>query len=200
MNFPKNSLIQRGLRRAAFTIVELSVSMAIGTICLGAVGVIYVTMAKEHRTGLADAVLSQRVDNLEDRLTQLLRTMSATTGATLGSVNPTNSGMYQKVVFNKGSGTPQQSITFNQGTGTVIYDPNTSVAGNEQTLFASEAGSVMLRNFYFTLGLQQGGRPDASLLGVTMDFDDDKASRRRSGSNYKVNAMSRQFSVRLRGP
>ena len=122
------------LRRAAFTILELWISMAIGTMCLGAVGVLYVTMAKEQRTGLADAVLEQRADDLEDQLTGLIRGMSATQSATLGTANSTNSSIYQVVLLSKGSGAPQETITYNPTTKAVVYDPNIAIAGNERTL------------------------------------------------------------------
>ena len=189
------------LRRAAFTILELWISMAIGTMCLGAVGVLYVTMAKEQRTGLADAVLEQRADDLEDQLTGLIRGMSATQSATLGTANSTNSSIYQVVLLSKGSGAPQETITYNPTTKAVVYDPNIAIAGNERTLWASETNSVMLRNLYFSLLMQPGYKPDGTLLTVTMELDDDKASRRHMGTTgYVANGISRQFTVRLRGP
>ena len=39
---------------------------------------IYLEVAKQQRTGLADAVLGQSIDNLEDQLVRVFRTMSAT--------------------------------------------------------------------------------------------------------------------------
>ncbi|HAM70922.1 MAG TPA: hypothetical protein DCM86_04685 [Verrucomicrobiales bacterium] len=192
--------IGRRVRQAAFTIVELWVGMGVATLCLGAVGVIYVTMAKEHRTALADAVLEQRADELEDKVTQLLRTMSASQAITPGSPVSTNSSMYRLILFNAGSGLPQQRLYFDTAQSAIIYDPNIALGGDEQTLWKSETNSVVLRDFYFTLLMQPGYKPDGTLVSVAMQLDDDMASRRRSGTVYVPNTLYREFTVRLRGP
>jgi uncharacterized membrane protein (Fun14 family) len=186
--------------RAAFTIVELWVGMAIATICLGAVGVVYVTVAKEQRTNLADAVLEQRADELEDKITQLLHTMSASQAITPGLPVSTNANLYRMIVFNTGAGQPQQRLIYSTDTQNVYWDPNMAVAGDEKVLWSSETNRVMLRNMYFTLLLQPGYKPDGTVVSVYMSLDDDKASRRRSGSAYVANTLAREFSVRLRGP
>lgn len=186
--------------RQGFTILELWISMAIGTMCLGAVGVIYVEMAKEQRSSLATAVLEQAADNLEDRITQILQTRSATTAATLGDVCSTNSALYATAVFSKGVGNPQESLMFIGANGSVKYDPDINVGGNSVYIYTSETNSVMLRGLYFSLGLKAGNRADGTLVNVSMKLDDDYAARRRSGSTYVVNEINRQFTVRLRGP
>jgi hypothetical protein len=187
------------LRRAAFTIIEMWMSMAIGSVCMGAAGVIYLEVAKQQRMGLADAVLGQGVDNLEDQLTRLLRTMSATEGATLGSPS-TNAAMFRVAVVSAGSGQPQQKVYFNPTLGSVIHDPNKDVAGDEIVLWHGEANALVLKDLYFVLGLKEGYRPDGSLLNVCMELNDAKASRRRSGTGYAETTIKRSFSIRLRGP
>jgi hypothetical protein len=189
----------RRLRRG-FTILEMWISMTIGTMCLGAVGVIYLEMAKAQRSGLANAVLEQKADNLQDQLTSLFRTMSATTSATLGEASSSNSAAFYRAVVSKGVGQPQESIRFVPANNSVRYDPNINVAGNSRAVWTSEADSVILRECYFSLGLKAGNRPDGSLVTVTFRMDDDYAGRRRSGAAYKVNEINRQFTIRLRGP
>lgn len=186
--------------RQGFTILELWISMAIGTMCLGAVGVIYVEMAKEQRSSLANAVLEQAADYLEDKITQTLQTKSATTAVTLGDVCSSNSAFFATAVFSKGLGKPQESLMFLGANGSVKYDPDINVGGNSVYLYASETNSVMLRGLYFSLGLKAGNRADGTLVNVSMKLDDDYAARRRSGSAYVVNEINRQFTVRLRGP
>ena len=188
-------------RRAGFTIIELWVSLAIGTLCLGAVGFLYVTMAKEQRSGLADAVLEQRADDLEDKLSTLIRGMSATQAATLGTASATNGNIDQVVLLSKGNGSPQETITYSPTKRCVVYNSNIGVAGNETVLWKSETNSVILKDLHFSLLMQPGYKPDGTLLAVTMDFDDDKASRLHMGtSGFIASTISRQFTVRLRGP
>ena len=188
------------MRRAAFTIIEMWVSMAIGSMCLGACSVIYVVMAKEHRIGLADSIVQERIDNLEDKLTQYFQTMSATSGATLSAPASTNSSMYRMAVVSKGGASPQERLIFLTDTATLYYDPNSLVSGDEKVFWTGETNKFVLRDLYFTLGLKEGYRPDGSILNVNLIMDDDKASRRRSGANYTTSTVKRTFSIRLRGP
>ena len=183
-----------------FTLVELWVGMGIASITLGAVALMYVTMAREHRTSLADAVLEGRADELEDKITDLLRTMSASQAATPGSPVATNAAMFQMILVNAGPGLPQQRLYYDSVQNAVMHDPNNAVAGDEVVLWKSEVSSVVLRNLYFTLMLQPGYKPDGTLVTVCMRLDDDLASRRRSGNGYVANTVRREFSVRLRGP
>lgn len=175
-------------------------SMAIGSMCLGACSIIYVVMAKEHRAGLADSIVEERIDNLEDKLTQFFQTMSATTGATLSAPASTNSSVYRMVVVSKGGAAPQERIIFSTDTAKLYYDPNNLVAGDEKVFWSGETNKFFLRDVYFTLGLKEGYRPDGSLLNVNLVIDDDKAARRRVGANYTANTIKRSFTVRLRGP
>lgn len=184
---------------AAFTIVEMWISMAVGSVVMGAAGVVYLQVAKEQRIGLADAVLEQQVDLLQDKLIRLFQMMSATEGAVLGMAS-TNSAMYRLAVVSTGAGKPQQRVFFSTDNQAVYLDPNNKVAGDETILWKSESKRVILRDLYFTVGLKEGYRPDASIINVNMILDDDSSSQRRSGASYKANQIRRQFSVRMRGP
>lgn len=174
--------------------------MAIGTMCLGAVGVVYVQMAKEQQTGLADATLGQKADMLEDKITTLLQTMSATDAATLGSVNPTNSVMYRQVLVSKGGTAPQQLVYFDPTSKNVYLDPNIKVAGDQFAIWRSLSNSVILTDLNFSLGLKAGNRPDGTLVNVSFAVNDAGATHRRSGNGYITNNLAREFTVRLRGP
>lgn len=202
MKLKLNASVSRSFRRLrrGFTILEMWISMGIGTMCLGSVGIIYLEMAKAQQSGLATAVLEQKADNLQDQLTSLLRTMSATSSATLGEVCSSNAAAYYRVVVSKGIGQAQEGIRFVGANQSVRYDPNINVGGNSRAIWTSETNSVVLRDCYFSLGLKAGNRPDGSLVTVTFRMDDDYAGRARSGTGYKVNEINRQFTVRLRGP
>ena len=187
-------------RRAAFTIVEMWMSMAVGSMCMGACSVVYVMMAKEHRAGLADSIVEERIDNLQDRLSSFFRTKSATAGVTLGGAEATNSAIYRIALVTDNATSPAERVYFDAATGSVMYDPNAAVANNETVLWGGETNKFLLENMYFTPGLKEGYRPNGSVLNICLILKDDKAARRRSGTGYLDSKSQRTFTVRLRGP
>ena len=103
--------------------------------------------------------------------------------------------------MSKGNGAPQETILYSPTKRCVVHNSNIGAAGNERALWASESNSVILKDLHFSLLMQPGYKPDGTLVTVTMDFNDDMASRRHMGTQgYIPSTISRQFTVRLRGP
>lgn len=192
--------LRRRLGVAAFTIVEMWMSMAVGSMCLGSCSVIYLMMAKEHRAGLADSIVEERIDNLEDKLTTFFRTKSATVGVTLGGAETTNSQIYRIALVSDGGSATQEALYLDKSTGTVKYRSNFAQAGTESVFWGGETNKFALEDLYFTLGLKEGYRPSGEILDIHMKVNDAFAARRRSGTGYSSNLLQRCFTVRLRGP
>lgn len=197
--FTKRTL-QRRLGIAAFTIVEMWMSMAVGSMCLGSCSVIYLMMAKQHRAGLADSIVEERIDNLQDKLTSFFRTKSATVGVTLGGSEGTNSNIYRIALVSDGGAAIQEAIYLDKTTGSVKYRSNFAQSGTESVFWGGETNKFQLQDLYFTLGLKEGYRPSGDILDIHMKVNDDFAARRRSGNTYSSNVLQRCFTVRLRGP
>lgn len=200
MKLITKSALRRRFGIAAFTIVEMWMSMAVGSMCLGSCSIIYLMMAKQHRAGLADSIVEERVDNLQDKLTSFFRTKSSTVGVTLGGSETTNSQIYRIALVSNGGSANQEAIYLDKTSGTVKYRSNFSDAGTETVFWGGETNKFVLQDLYFTLGLKEGYRPSGEILDIHMKVNDDFAARRRSGSTYTSNLLQRCFTVRLRGP
>jgi len=185
------------------TLIEMIVSSAVGVLVIGTLLTLVVQVAKEQRRGLVDVTLQQQAGILEDKITRLVRSMSASETILLADPIAAGSPFYRRVVMARGQTPtyPREEIIYDAATGKVTHDPDRSVSGNELVLFApsGKASMMVLRNMYFYSSFKLDGSPDSSVLNVFVEFDDNTfAGRKDASGSLKKTRILRTFSVKMR--
>jgi hypothetical protein len=189
-----------GKSSLAFTLVELMFSMAVGLGLAGTVMLLLVQAASEQRNGFADTTVEEQAYILEANITSCLRSMSANQGLTPNY----SSGLYSSgtflgwqsiFVFAPSNGVyTTASITYNSTTGQVIYAPNVAATG--QIIWMSNSPSAALTELYFNPSANPDGSPNASLVNVAFQMNDNGFSQQ--GSTNNPTSIFRNFSVQMR--
>jgi Tfp pilus assembly protein PilE len=195
--------VSRRRRQTGATLIELIVSSAVGVLVISTLLMLVVQVAKEQRRGLVDTTLQQQAGILEDKITRLVRSMSASETILLAEPIATGSPFYRRVVMARGQTPtyPREELIYDVAAGKVTHDPDRSVSGNELALFAptGKASMMVLRNLYFFSSVKLDGSPDSSVLNVFMEFDDNSfAGRKDASGSLKKTRVLRTFSVKMR--
>lgn len=184
----------------AWTLPEVLVASMTALLALGVVMLLVFEGAKEQRSSLAESQLHEAAGLLQDRLTQLLREMSASQSSLLGDPIATGSPLCRRLIVARGEPPtyPRQELRYHPDRLLLLHDPNRSVTGDERPLHPTNS-LVKLRNALFYHSLKPGGAPDAASLNVWLELDDDGATGRTgtNGTPLRV-AVSRSFTVTMR--
>lgn len=186
-----------------FTMVELLVASSVAALVAGTAMLLLIQSAKENRRGVADATVEQVSSDLQNKIIQYLRVMSASEGVVFSSpaTNPSGTLLgYQSIIVARGPAPdyPRQQISFNPGTGRVLYKSNLS-STNAAAILVQTNSRAVVRVLSFTPSLKTDGTPDNALVNVLIKMDDNGSSGRfgSSRSNNPANVW-RSFAVKMR--
>ncbi len=185
----------RARRQSGMTLVEVMIAASIGGVVLMGLMMLVMLMASEQRKYLVNAVLQQNANLLEDRITRLIRSMSAREAVALGDPIASGSPFFRKVVVARGSSPiPREQLAYEAGTFRCTHLPNMAVPGT-QDIYFSPSPMAVLRNMYFFISEKNDGAPDSSAITVVFQLDDDAmGSKNRS----KTNSLTRVFTASMR--
>jgi hypothetical protein len=79
------------------TLIEVVMASSIGVVTVGALLAIVCLVAIEQREGLVTAGLQEKANLLEDKITRLIREMSATQAVALGNPVTVGSPFYRSI-------------------------------------------------------------------------------------------------------
>ena len=181
------------------TLVEVMIAVVLMVYTLGTLMAIGLLISREQKSQAAAETVSQKTNQLQDRLLRVLREMSATEGVIFGN-KISGQNRYRMIFLGRGAAPdyPREQFTFDPVDCQLTYDPNCSVANDEQVLYKSIKGAKLLELAFYP-SLQVGGMPDNSLLNIKMQVGDDGASGRRTADlNLITNLSTRYFTVRMR--
>ena len=184
------------------TLTETMVGSTVGALVLAGLIPLIWAVGVEQRQTTADALLQQRVNQAQDRVVALLRSMSATESVILGNPVSGAGGVsaYRKVILARGVAPdyPREEIYFDPVTQKLIHDPNRDVANNDIPLAESDALAA-ITDVYFYPSMKHGGIPDGSTLNVWMEFNDQgSAGRSNPDGTRKHTTVVRTFAVCFR--
>jgi hypothetical protein len=180
-------------RIAGMSLVEVLISTSIGLLALGGLITLISVAAKEQRREMVNSNLQQEANLLEDKITRLIRAMSATQAAIL--LDPLNSGVpfYRSIIVARAPApTPREKLAFDAATFTCMHTPDLKVAGITASYFKPSSVAV-LRNLYFFISEKTDGAPDASAITVYFQMDDNGM-----GTSGKTNSVTRSFTATMR--
>ena len=192
--------INRSAFSAAFTVVEMILAGSIATIALGALLSLILQLAKEQRYGLADGSVHAQAGLIQDRVSQLLRSMSASESVLYADPVTGSPGLFRRIIVARGQSPafPREEVYFDPAKFQLIHDPNRKISGNEFSLCKSNTMTI-LRDVYFHPSLKVGNMPDSTTLNVVMKFDDNGYPMRRdSQGRIRKMCVNRYFTVKLR--
>jgi hypothetical protein len=179
------------------------VAASVAVVILGGVGVLLIQVAREQRKGLVDTTLEQMAGNLQDRLTVVLRSMSASQGSSFANPVTSEQGQtigFSRIVVARGRAPdyPREEIYFDAAAGTVVHRPDLSTGGNEITLFRGNSEAV-LRQVCFFPSLKADGAPDFTLVNIWLEFDDcEAAGRIDEHGARRSTTLQRTFTIKMR--
>jgi hypothetical protein len=190
----------RASRRIGATLVEVLIAASIAVMVLTAFMVLVVETSKEQRWGIVETQLHAQSGLLQDKLTRLLREMSASESAIFGDPIAAGSPFFRRVIVAQGqaSAAPRQELIYNATAKSLTLDPNRAVSGDESALFSGNS-AIKLRNMYFYPSMKPGGVPDSSSINVWFELDDDGTSGRvKADGTPRMVSVVRSFTVTMR--
>jgi prepilin-type N-terminal cleavage/methylation domain-containing protein len=191
------------ISRRAFTLVEVLVATAVGSVLAGTMLLLLCQTATEQRCGFADMTVEEQAYKLQANLTTCLRSMSANQGMTL---NP-SSGLYNSsgnllgyqsifVFYPISNGLYiTGSIGYNSSSGKVTYTSNI-LAPSIQTVWMSNSPTAVLTEFCFNPSYNLDGSQNNSLVNVIFQMNDNGFSQQNPVNNPA--SLYRNFSVQMR--
>lgn len=188
-------------RREGFTLAELLIATGVGALIgIGAVFLL-IEAAKENVRSIADMTVEQAATDLEGKVAQCLRGMSAREAVVYTSpVTDEQSGFhgYQRIIVARGAAPdyPRAELRFDTDAKRAVFLANRNQTGTQQVLMHSRSNSVMLRNLCFFPSMKSDSTPDNSLINVVIEVDDAGSSRRNTTCNPA--RVQRTFSVKMR--
>jgi len=175
-------------------------SSAIAVMALAALMILILESAKEQQLGLVEAQLHQEAGLLEDRLTRIIRSMSASESTIFGDPVGPGGPFYRQVIMARGKPPtlPREELRYDPVTMTLIHDPDRSQDGDEIVLHPS-SHPMKLRNLFFFPLMKPGGIPDTAAVNVWFELDDDGAGGRKQpdGTPERIKVV-RSFVVTMR--
>ena len=186
--------------RRGSSLVEILIASSIALLVVGAFMLLILETSTEQRWGIVETQLHSQAGLLQDRLTRLLRQMSATESSIYGDPVQNGAPIYRRLIVAEGEApaTPRQELVYVPNSMTLIHDPDRNVGGNEVVLMQS-ASPVKLRTLYFFPSMKPDGTPDSASINIHFELDDDGASGRFNpdGSSRPVSVV-RTFTVAMR--
>ena len=188
--------------RRAFTLVEILIAVAVGTVLGGTVLLLLCQTATEQRNGLADMAVEEQAYKLQANVTACLRSMSANQGMTpnYSSGYYDNNGNllgYQSVfIFYPTNGSYiTGNISYNASTGQVAYTTNISES-SAQIVWMSNSPTAALTEFCLSSSFNLDGSQNNSLVNVSFQMNDHGFSQQ--GATNNPASVFRNFSVQMR--
>jgi prepilin-type N-terminal cleavage/methylation domain-containing protein len=190
------------ISRRAYTLVELLIATAVGSVIGGTVLLLLCQTATEQRKGLADMTVEEQAYKLEANITACLRSMSANQG-----MFPDNSSEiydnngnplgYQSVdVFYPNNGAYiAGNISYNSATGQVTYTTNIANA-SAPIVWMSNSATAALTGFCLSYSWNLDGSKNSSLVNVFFQMNDNGFSQQSRNNNLA--SIYRNFSVQMR--
>ncbi len=192
---------RRNQRTSATTLIELLVSSSVAVLVVGTLMMLVLEVAKEQRRGLVDATLQIQANLVEDKVTRLLRFMSAQEGVQTNNLVSAGSPFARTIVVAggpSGSGYKRQQISYDPAAMILTHWPDRTATGNQVQIFKATNAAV-LRNFYFFLSSKLDGSLDSATINVFMQMDDNYAAGRRNrDGTRRLTQVTRAFAVRIR--
>jgi prepilin-type N-terminal cleavage/methylation domain-containing protein len=203
MNELSENPLSRDRSSRGFTMVELLVASSLAALVAGTAMLLLIQSAKENKRGVADATVEQMSSDLQNKIIQDLRVMSAGEGVIFSSpaTNPSGTILgYQNIIVARGPAPdyPRQQISFDPGTGRVLYNSNLS-STNAPAILVQTNSRAVVRVLSFSPSLKTDGTADNALVNVLIEMDDNGSSGRfgTSHSNNPANVW-RSFAVKMR--
>ena len=179
--------------RSGMTLVEILIASSIGVVVLGALLTLVTVVAKEQRRQMVDSNLQQEANLLEDKITRLIRSMSAAQAVIAGDPAPGGPPFYRKIIVAQAATpAPREQLAYDAVNQTCIHLANTAVPAVQDVLNKPTYVAV-LRNMYFFISEKNDGAPDASAVSVFFQMDDNG-----SGARRKTNSVTRSFTATMR--
>jgi prepilin-type N-terminal cleavage/methylation domain-containing protein len=190
------------ISRRAFTLVELMVAAAVGSLLAGGVLFLLFQTATEHLCGFSDMTVEEKAYTLQANITSCLHCMSANQGmhpTYSSAVNDANGNFlgYQTIsVFYPTNGAYiTGSISYNSSTGQVIYTTNV-LTPSIHTVWMTNSATAVLTECCFTYSQNLDGSQNNSLVNVYFQMNDNGYSQQASNNNPA--SVFRNFSVQMR--
>lgn len=193
------SASSRRARCLAYTVMELIFAGSITTLALGSLSLLMVQTAVEHRVGLAHSALEQEANQVADRLTVLLRCMSASEGTLFGNPVPSNTNYYRRLIVAQGESTshPREELLFLPDRNVLVH--RADVTRTNVSVLAQPSTMCVLRDLRFYPSFKNDGSLDSTALNVELRVDDDGYGGRRGPSGTRrPYTVSRFFTVKMR--
>jgi prepilin-type N-terminal cleavage/methylation domain-containing protein len=195
------NLAVRKVRRA-FTLVEMLVATAVGSVLGGGMLLLLCQTATEQRYGLSDMTVEEKAYNLQANITACLRSMSANQGMTPDYSSGLYDGSgnllgYQSVfIFYPTNGAYiTGNIKYSASTGRVTYTTNI-LANTAQIVWMSNSPTAALTQFGLTASFNLDGSQNNSLVNVMFQMSDNGYSQQNPTNNPA--SIYRNFSVQMR--
>ena len=190
---PLNSGSTRERHTSGTTLMEVLVASSIGVVVLGALLTVVTLVAEEERRGWVAAGLQQQADLLEDRITRLIRAMSAGEAVILGDPVEAGSPFYHQMITAQGSSPiPREKLAYQPASFTCTHTPDLS-SPTVQESYCTPSSALVLRNMYLSISEKNDGAPDASSVAIVFQMDDNGA-----GVRHVTNIVTRSFTVTMR--
>lgn len=174
-------------------LIEILIATTIGITVLGSIFALIAAVAREQRSQLACAYVEQEANLLEDKITRLIRSMSATETVALSDLVSGSSTFYRQVTMARAATpAPRERLAYTANNTTCTYIPNIASGSGYATLNAPTASAV-LRNMYFYISEKMDGTPDGSAVTVFFQMDDNGM-----GQRGKTNKITRCFTATMR--
>jgi prepilin-type N-terminal cleavage/methylation domain-containing protein len=190
------------ISRRAYTLVELLVATAVGSVLAGTVLLLLCQTSTEQRNGFADMTVEERAYTLQANITTCLRSMSANEGLTPDYSSGLYDGSgnllgYQSAfIFYPSNGTYiTGNVNYNSATGKVIYTTNISIPAS-QMLWMSNSSTAVLTEFCLSTSFNLDGSQNGSLVNVFFKMNDNGFSQQ--GATNNPTSIYRNFSVQMR--
>jgi prepilin-type N-terminal cleavage/methylation domain-containing protein len=188
--------------RRAFTLVELLVATAVGSVLGGAVLLLLCQTAAEQRSGLADITVEEKAYIFQADITACLRSMSANQGMTpdyssgLYDTNGNLLGYRSVFIFYPTNGTYiTANISYNSSSGQVAYTTNI-LDSSTQMVWMSNSATAALTQFCLSASFNLDGSQNNSLVNVLFQMNDNGFSGQNPVNN--PTSIYRNFSVQMR--
>jgi hypothetical protein len=178
---------------AGMTLTEVVMASSIAIVVVGSLLAIVHLVAVQQREGLVAANLQEQADLLEDKITRLIREMSATQAVALGAPVSAGSPFYRSIIVAQGAPpVAREQLIYNPNAYTCAHIPNTSSPVVQETYYTNSSTAV-LRDMYFYISEKNDGAPDASAITVVFKLDDNA-----TGERSRTNVLSRSFTATMR--
>jgi prepilin-type N-terminal cleavage/methylation domain-containing protein len=190
------------ISRRAYTLVELLVATAVGSLLAGTVLLLLCQTSTEQRNGFADMTVEEKAYTLQANIVTCLRSMSANQGLTpnyatgLYDNNGNLLGYQTANVFYPSNGSYILGcISCNPATGQVVYTPNVATPWI-QTVWMTNTSTAVLTEFCMSTSLNLDGSQNSSLVNVMFQMNDNGFSNQ--GATNNPTSIYRNFSVQMR--